>query len=514
VTALPAQSGRDFVFSINDPPSGNNLILAAADFKEIESWMLCMIQTINGDYKDDENFEMDLSVRRSASGSFCAELSTTGYLTVQIFHMMSKESGDEYQERSATSPAVSSDQVQQCGYLFKHSKSAVLKNDIWKRRYFVLDRIRGMLCWYESEQDFVLHPQNFISHRIIDRFTRVVLTGHIQQGGGSGSEHAEEDRGDQPPASKWCCFSLVCGLDPARSKNGSSGEVKLLRLCSSSEETVVQWMVVLEREVSQLTDNVESIARRSPRGHREGRAGFPASSRRTQRRTFLTRGSAAVRLLVRPRGDFLEADEVFQTFYMRYFVQPCSSPMSSLSADDQQQARDERKFGGEQEEGGDMMKYIRVVVYENQRLSSQFLGGGWHNRHLLVSDPPKLSNVEGVKFISRYLKRTNPPVGYRWLDGRDPELAGGSGSGGAAEGTDEDKGPGRAVVEAGLRRFSVVNCEEGDESGWKYAASFDGGDGNGSYGVVSSNASHWHDKMLLDDVVRRRKLFRVAVLHT
>lgn len=502
VTTLPPQPGRKYVFMISDPPSKISLILAAADFKEVESWMLCMIQIINGDYRDEENFEVDLSVRKSGSASICSDLCTTGYLSEKILHLVSKESGEDVHERGDQSPRTSSDLVRQCGYLYKHGKSPLLRSGTWKYRYFVFDSSKGALRWYKSEQDFILNPQNFINHRIVDRFTRVVLTGHILHSEFVGSMGNNEEV-ESPPLT-WCCFSLISGVDPA-CKEKSFRETKLLRLCCASEETVVQWMVLLEQEISQLADNDLVAERQSPRTRRETQADFPTGRRKMQRRTFFKRGATAVRLLVRPRGDFLETDEVYQTFYWTYFVQPCSLPLAVLSIGQQDQGG-----GGEEE---NWKQYIQVVVYENQRLSSQVFGDGWHNRHLLVSDPPKLSNVEGVKFVSRYLKRTNPPVGYRWFNEKDPELVHGDSECIAEKSGAWVDGDKRYWLSEGMIRFSVVRDGTEDDGGWKYARSFNGGYGDGN-DPTSSSESHWHSRVQSEDQVRRRKLFRIAKLHT
>lgn len=59
---------------------------------------------------------------------------------------------------------------------------------------------------------------------------------------------------------------------------------------------------------------------------------------------------------------------------------------------------------------------IRVIVYENQRFLPIGVRRGFNALNLVMGmDPPKLSDMDGVKFPDRYLKMAEPPDGFEWL---------------------------------------------------------------------------------------------------
>jgi hypothetical protein len=142
------------------------------------------------------------------------------------------------------------------------------------------------------------------------------------------------------------------------------------------------------------------------------------------------------------------------TFYMQYFAYQCDYP-----------------------------GFILIRVCENQRYLPI---KGWNCLHLLPTDPAKLSSAQGEKFPYRYLKSTDPPLGYHW-----PTVA--------------------PIGHAGW-------CVEEDtvDSGWKYAPSFGSFPStlspSTSAAASSSAQSYTSFKKSARDYVRRRIWRRYAQL--
>ena len=136
--------------------------------------------------------------------------------------------------------------------------------------------------------------------------------------------------------------------------------------------------------------------------------------------------------------------------------------------------------------------YVIVEVFEHQRYSV-FPRRGFNVLNLLVTDPSKLSNHSGVKFPDRYLKRTEPPQGYRWIT--DAEVSG--------------------VLQSSQVELALIYSPEGwsthpsypsediDENGWTYASSFD---------HLRKRCKEGKSRSVpkMTDVVRRRRWLRVA----
>eukprot|EP00602_Paraphysomonas_sp_CaronLab_P003828 CAMPEP_0185039128 /NCGR_PEP_ID=MMETSP1103-20130426/35659_1 /TAXON_ID=36769 /ORGANISM="Paraphysomonas bandaiensis, Strain Caron Lab Isolate" /LENGTH=213 /DNA_ID=CAMNT_0027577899 /DNA_START=98 /DNA_END=736 /DNA_ORIENTATION=+ len=202
---------------------------------------------------------------------------------------------------------------------------------------------------------------------------------------------------------------------------------------------MVAWAVAIEREVRQLryTEGGNWSGRQLERSTSSGCSTSPRSSPRLSQRVSVRREyrideNRIVQLVRRRRGDLLEADEAYRDFYREYFTHAV--------------------YGKED---------IVVEVFENHRYVPVI---GWNNRNLLRNDPAKLSDRNGVKFPNRYLSKTNPPVGYRWLNRSDPEMT-----------VSDNLGDGKCGHRTGYKRF-CVDFDEGpcDEEGWMYARSFFG----------------------------------------
>jgi hypothetical protein len=119
--------------------------------------------------------------------------------------------------------------------------------------------------------------------------------------------------------------------------------------------------------------------------------------------------------------------------------------------------------------------YILVRVCENQRYLPF---KGWNCLNLLPTDPAKLSSQQGEKFPYRYLKSTDPPLGYHWPD------------------TAPEGNPGWCVE------------DEIHDSGWKYASSFS------AFATSSSSSSSAYTSFAKSkfDLARRRIWRRYAQL--
>jgi hypothetical protein len=137
--------------------------------------------------------------------------------------------------------------------------------------------------------------------------------------------------------------------------------------------------------------------------------------------------------------------------------------------------------------GCDFPGFILIRVCENQRYIPF---KGWNCLHLLPTDPAKLSNDHGEKFPYRYLKSTDPPLGYHWPD----------------------------VPPVGNVGWSVE--EDTEDGGWKYAPVFSSfgsslpAEKSASSSSSSSSGSRGHNgsKKSALDFVRRRVWRRYAQL--
>lgn len=126
---------------------------------------------------------------------------------------------------------------------------------------------------------------------------------------------------------------------------------------------------------------------------------------------------------------------------------------------------------------------VLVRVCENQRYLPI---KKWNCLHLLPTDPAKLSDASNRKFPYRYLKKTDPPGGYRWC-------------------TEE------TLFSCGISRDSAdwqVDSMMGGEGGWRYAPSF--------ATISVANSSGYVDFKSFTankgDYVRRREWLRYAEL--
>ena len=113
--------------------------------------------------------------------------------------------------------------------------------------------------------------------------------------------------------------------------------------------------------------------------------------------------------------------------------------------------------------------------------------------NLFISDPSKLSNHAGVKYPDRYLKRAEPPSGYRWLV--ESEVSG------VVQSSHEEL----ALIYSpeGWSTHPSYSTEDVDENGWTYGTSFDHLRRRCCEGLSRAAPN-------TTDVVRRRRWLRVA----
>jgi hypothetical protein len=525
VEACAPSDSRNYLFTVSNPRSESDevLELSAPDMLQLESWMLCLIQAINGEFSEEENFDAGRSSNCTVASMY-SSISATGHVAERINNWMSMEWNDDEDDGLGevgldvrNAGAIDGYAAHREGYLLKEC-SSFLGGDKWKKRYFVLDG--GLLRWYDDAEIYITLPDNWNSERLINRYSRVSLL--------PGTFDGEVN-----------CFSIIscspCGGKPSRG-NDSDKEKKLLRISAPDEDIMVAWVGAIEQEIRQLKDNdkpgewededdgeyVSAVDRISPRVRPSqttdgfhlgnGRVASDLGGEQVESVVEMVdstsppavdipppRASRLMQLVRRPRGDFLESSEAFQKIYHNFFVVPRNLFHVGPEGANVQVGQE-----------GDIV----VIVFENHRYVPIL---GWKNRNLLPSDPSKLSNERGVKFPNRYLTRTNPPVGYRWLTSADPEVNGQK----FDKELKETKSRKREGHRQGYKKFSVDHSHIGaGEGGWVYAASFEPtlvfspreGGRPASLSRVSRGC-HWHSEPKSGDVVRRRKLFRIARLY-
>lgn len=113
--------------------------------------------------------------------------------------------------------------------------------------------------------------------------------------------------------------------------------------------------------------------------------------------------------------------------------------------------------------------------------------------NLFFSDPSKLSNHSGVKFPDRYLKRADPPSGYRWVTEKE------------VSGIVQSSHPVLSLIYSpdGWSTHPSYPTEDVDENGWTYGTSFEHLRRRCSEGLSRATPN-------TTDVVRRRRWLRVA----
>ena len=113
--------------------------------------------------------------------------------------------------------------------------------------------------------------------------------------------------------------------------------------------------------------------------------------------------------------------------------------------------------------------------------------------NLLFSDPSKLSNHSGVKYPDRYLKRADPPHGYRWVTEQE------------VSGVVQSSHDVLALIYSpdGWSTHPSYSTEDVDENGWTYGTSFEHLRRRCSEGLSRSIPKK-------TDLVRRRRWLRVA----
>jgi len=589
VEAAEPLGPRKFIIRVYNPEQPTFVIeMSTPDAASMEAWMIALIQSINGKYRESENFCAGSSVDGFSHRSSLI-LPSTGNMN-QLFLSTSSTNTRRDSLSIAKSGEVSAlstidaDGTGMCGYLMKQGRL-----NVWSRRWI---QLRGNTLEYSerspSERRAIgkgaLLSRVHYGERTIDEDTRIVVL-----------PICYEDN--------QFAFSLVT-RDPADDQKNVA-----LRLSAESEVEMYDWITALRAARSAAVGGAEDdddeeegcggeqvsfLSRAYRRATRLGTTNGHSSSTSTGLSSSSSKHAPAfylndktvwaiVRQTLNP-SKHTRDNSLLQQVYWDHFVTEITLPeqlqqipivMKSdvLLSEMSNNIKPEFESGGkglfpdsswevldhssyrtsaatattitgtndsDSNQGGAeagvgvglgagragvayaARQYILIEVVESQR----YVPGtrkGWNCLNLLPTDPAKLSSSTGVKFPDRYLKRAEPPEGYRWLKENDPiALQQGIGYGATAgESTGSnvnDNSASNSTSSSGQQRqkVSLVDSHRPwswkiplrdhvvDDQGWVYGALFQNvrrryAEGTSRY--VSSSST---------DVVRQRHWIRVA----
>jgi hypothetical protein len=448
-----------FDFKLADTgKSGNSVIMSVEKFEYLEAWMLALTQSINGPYRDSENFCSGEEITRSSSSS-----------DHQLF------------DCHFTSECVDSDFVdvdfELVSCMYKQD-SSILFTKSWKKIWCRLKN--NAVLEYSDTEDFAERTAVFL-----DDQSKVIRLPENFQGQKFGlsllTTETKKDKlknlrlgtDNDVLLHRWADFMNYC-IDCYNKDRFSMLSTMSEGSTSSHVSQFVHPFNMSDKECSENTTAlIVSPTDRALKAnmHTTGKSSSnrPPSIKKARKKSttafYVNDDTARARIqrLLVPSHHHQNSNSDLQTMYWENFCTPVpDSP------------------------------YVIIEVFEHQRFSV-FPRRGFNCLNLFITDPAKLSNYAGIKYPDRYLKRAEPPAGYRWVSEKE------------VTGVVQSPHEVLALIYSpdGWSTHPSYPEEDADENGWTYGTSFDHLRKRCAEGKSRSRPN-------TSDVVRRRRWLRVA----
>jgi hypothetical protein len=433
-----------FDFKLADSTNSSvNIIISTEKFEHLEAWLLALTQSINGPYRDSENF---CSAERTSSSA-----SSTDHQRFDC-HFPSESTNVDFSDPSFV--------LSSC--LYKQDSNIIFTKS-WKKIWCRLQN--NSVLEYSDNEDFsnktsvflndqskiIRLPENFQGQR----YGLSVLTTEVKKDSYRSLRLATFD---EDLLHTWADFLNYCIDCYNRDRFALLSPPSDLVLSSSSDSLLSRQPFHISQRESAATDGVHTTASNS--------ADKPNKFKKSNTTAFYVNDETArarIQRFISPNKRHSNVNSDLQTLYWDHFCTPVpDSP------------------------------YVIVEVFEHQRFGV-FPRRGFNVLNLFFSDPSKLSNHSGVKYPDRYLKRAEPPAGYRWV------------AEGEVSGVVQSPHEVLALLYSpdGWSTHPSYRSEDTDESGWTYGTSFE---------HLRRRCSEGRSRACPNttDVVRRRRWLRVA----
>jgi hypothetical protein len=409
---------REHLFEIKHNVNQTLMVLSCPNVATIESWIIALLQVINGTIRDSENFYTGLS-RDGIFSPIFQPLHDNPEIT-SVYQLNPSGSLSE-----PTLPPLPTEPL-----IGKFMKRSLHKN-IWKERWIVLHRQEIYL--YASQQDAIDSTQGDPTH--LSNGRQHPSPSQARNRGNRrlfiGSKVALLPYGFE---NQRYCFALIT-FSPLAT-------LVTLRLSCEGLEQMELWMRSLKVGILHLLLLQEKRLMSSPlihlpdeqmneeeneRNHHKGTGGsrdheeeeneeeegerFPyrqtsVTVSSAPRSTFKVSNSTSLRpirsmlhLLTSSFTSHLHPPSLVLDFFTTPITLPHSVVMSLPRPDSKPSSSSST--------------YLLVSVFENQRFIPL---SGWSSSYLLpFTDHPLYSNLVGVRYPFKHLNRSLPPLGCQWL---------------------------------------------------------------------------------------------------